>query len=105
MPRRRALRRGSTVAEVPAFRRADLAQLFHCQPVTGIPRPCARLDEIVDLLHPAGRFLPGELLAGLRALLQEVLLPERAAAEHAAGPGLHRHLDLALVIREIDTGR
>src|SRR5437899_2031226 len=104
MPRRRAARRRAAVAEVPPLRHADTLELLDRQSVSCEPWPGVRLDDVVDLFDAAGGFSAGELLAGLGTLFQEVLFPERAAAEHAARSRLHRHLDLTFVIGEIDAG-
>ena len=56
----------------------------------------------------ATRFRPvggGELGAGLGAVLEEVFLPERPAAEDARAAALHRHLHLLEVVGVIDARR
>src|SRR5438094_6179512 len=93
------------VAEMPVLGRADGVQFLDLQPIPGEPRLGRALDDRVNLAHAVGSIALGEAFAGGLAVLQEVFLPEGPAAEHAAGPALHGHLNLLLVLREIDAGR
>src|SRR3954451_25143795 len=86
------------VAEVPALGGADGEQLVLAQAVLGEPGGAVLGDDrthVGDALQ-AGR--GGEPGPRLLAVLEEILLPEGTAAEHARAAALHRHADLLEVV-------
>src|SRR5262249_44872254 len=93
------------VAGVPPFADAEAGQVVGREAVAGEPGGAGAADDGVDVGHPGPAGGGGEAGAGLGAVLEEVLLPEGPAAEHARGAGLHRHLDLLEVVGVVHPGR
>jgi len=93
------------VADVPAFGGADGRELVEVHPVAGEPGGPVLADDGVDVGDPLESVGGGESGPGLGPVLEEVFLPEGAAAEDAGAAGLHRHLDLLEVVGVIDAGR
>src|ERR1041385_1124707 len=90
----RRLRAAAPVAEEPTLIGVHVADVVHRQAVALEPRHALAHDDVVDLLDAVDRFRRGPLFARLLAILEEVLFPERPAAEDAAGAGRHRHAHL-----------
>ena len=93
------------VACEPAFAGADVGEVVLGEAVLGEPRGAVGADDGVNLGDPLQALGAGEPAARGGAVLEEVFLPEGAAAEHARAAALHRHLDLFEVVGVIDPRR